>query len=133
MNKKTLVILVLSVLIIAGVVFYFLQTSSSNETKFFPGSEVKPGDIVVTITDSKVEPAELTIKVGQKVTFVNKSLDFAWPASNPHPTHTDYPEFDPREPLDVNEAWSFTFTRVGDWKHHDHLKPSRRGVIKVTE
>ena len=133
MNKKHLLTALLVLLVLGAGGYYLFQNNSASEPKFFPASEVSPNDTVITITDTSVEPAEITIKIDQKVTFVNNSLDFAWPASNPHPTHTDYPEFDPREPLDVNEAWTFTFTKVGEWKYHDHLKPSRRGIIKVTE
>jgi plastocyanin len=132
MNKKYLLTTVIILLVAGATVFYFLQQKPA-PTKFFPASEVSDTDLIVTIDDTSVNPAELAVKKGQRVIFINKSKDFAWPASNPHPTHTDYPEFDPREPLDVNEAWSFTFTNTGEWKHHDHLKPSRRGVIRVTE
>ena len=123
-----------AIIIIAtgAATLYFFQSRPAPGPKFFPASEVNLNDAVITITNTKVEPAEITMRVGEKIVFINKSTDFAWPASNPHPTHTDYPELDPREPLDANEAWAFTFTKVGEWEYHDHLKPSRRGTIKVT-
>lgn len=49
---------------------------------------------VVTYTDSGFSPNNLTIKNGQTVTFKNEGPGDMWVASAPHPTHTDYPEFD---------------------------------------
>jgi plastocyanin len=127
--KKLIAIILLAVGAVA--VIYFLNQSKTSENVFFPASEVKAGDVVVTINDSGFSPAELTIKKGQKVTWVNKSSNFSWPASDPHPTHTNNPTFDPDQPMKIDEAWSFTFKDTGRWNFHDHLRPSMRGLIVV--
>jgi plastocyanin len=87
----------------------------------------------IDYTDSGFVPASVTIKKGTIVTFDNESTKSMWPASAPHPTHTDYPEFDPKKAIAPGETWPFTFTKVGTWKYHDHLNPSRFGTIIVTE
>jgi hypothetical protein len=88
---------------------------------------------VVTLTSEGFSPAELTVKVGETVTFRTENGKTFWPASNPHPSHTIYPEFDPKAPVPANGSWSMTPTRVGDWLYHDHLAPYYTGTIHVTE
>ncbi len=90
----------------------------------------------VTFQPSGMTPKEITIKVGDRVEFRNSDLKPHWPASAPHPAHTAYPEFDPKTQVIPGDVWSFTFTKVGDWKFHDHLnaKDARfQGVVHVTE
>jgi len=53
------------------------------------------------------------------------------PASDLHLTHGIYPEFDPQEPIDPKNSWSFQFLKFGKWKFHDHLNPYYRGIINV--
>lgn len=95
---------------------------------------------VIEITSTGFVPAVLNIKVGETVTFINKNpIDSHWPASNPHPIHTQYPEtggcigskFDACRPLGKDEQYSFTFKEKGSWLYHDHFAPSRNGEIKV--
>ena len=78
-------------------------------------------------------PSTLNIKSGDIVVFKNKSKDTFWPASNPHPLHTDYPEFDPKKPVAAGQMYQFKFLKVGVWKFHDHLNPTARGVVTVTK
>lgn len=79
------------------------------------------------------DPAEITIKKGTTVEFKNVDTQPHWPASDIHPTHTIYPEFDPQKPIDTGQSYLFTFQKVGNWKDHDHLIPSIRGTVVVTE
>ena len=87
----------------------------------------------IVLTDDGYVPKESTITVGDTVVFRNETDHPFWPASNLHPSHRDYPEFDPREPVLADETWSFTFGQVGEWKFHDHLAPYYTGVIVVSE
>lgn len=134
----------LVVLVLAGVAVFFVISAKKNNQAaldpykeptptFFDASQVSGSDIVVKITDQGFDPATVTIKKGQKITWVNLSNRDAWPASDPHPTHTNYPEFDTQLPLKSNLAWSFVFDRVGDWGYHNHLMPGMRGTVHVTE
>lgn len=85
----------------------------------------------VTYTTSGFSPASLTIKAGDTVVFKNNSAADFWPASGPHPTHTNYPEFDAKREIAPGASYSFTFARTGSWKYHNHLNPALTGTITV--
>src|SRR3989344_2095750 len=76
-------------------------------------------------------PSEITIDVNSSVIFINKDNQARWPASNVHPTHDLYPEFDPRKNVNPGESWAFKPTKAGEWKFHDHNFPHMRGVLTV--
>ena len=78
-------------------------------------------------------PSTVNIKKADYVFFKNNSDGNFWPASASHPTHTDYPEFDPKKPVASGETFKFQFTQVGSWNFHDHLNPKVYGVVTVTE
>ena len=88
---------------------------------------------VIEIVPSGFVPSETTIDVNSSVIFINKDKEPRWPASNVHPTHNIYPEFDPKKPIAPGESWAFKFKRVGEWKFHDHLLPHMRGAITVID
>jgi plastocyanin len=58
-----------------------------------PSSEPSGGPTVV-ITPEGVVPKTLTVAPGSQVTFVNNDSQHHNMYSNPHPEHTDCPEFD---------------------------------------
>jgi plastocyanin len=76
-------------------------------------------------------PSQLTIKNGDVVIFKNESDKSFWPASGPHPQHTNYPEFDPKKAIPAGQDWQFKFTKSGSWPFHDHLNSSVFGKITV--
>jgi plastocyanin len=90
-------------------------------------------DHVITLTSDGFTPAELTIARGETVTFRTTTGKRFWPASNLHPSHLEYADFDPRQPIEPDGAWSFTFDKPGVWRMHDHLAPYYTGTITVTE
>lgn len=77
------------------------------------------------------QPKEISIHQGDTVKFTSTRGQPFWPASDLHPTHTIYPQFDPKQPIGPNDSWTFSFDRVGDWRFHDHLAPFYTGVIHV--
>ena len=86
----------------------------------------------VTYTDSGFSPKLARIKLGDTVTFMNNSTKMMWIASAPHPTHTNYPEFDAKKGYGAGEAYSFTFDdKTGSFNFHDHLAPTNFGTIVV--
>ena len=103
--------------------------------------------VVIHMTDDAYEPSEVTILQGETVIFENVSTKERWPASNIHPTHTVYPGtdikdcgsdaeegmFDACRGLRPGESFSFTFTKVGSWRFHDHLEANIVGKIVVEE
>lgn len=131
MNAKIAIAGGVVLLILAGA---FLFMSSKEERKVpVAQTEVPEGATVVTLGKDGFSPAELTIAKGETVTFRTTNGELFWPASNLHPSHTIYPEFDPLTPVQPNTVWSFTFEKPGEWKFHDHLAPYFTGVITVTE
>ncbi len=87
--------------------------------------------LTIILTDQGFSPAQLKIKSGDQVTFKTTRHQPFWPASDLHPTHTLYPEFDPKEPIPADKSWSFKFTKEGIWQFHDHLSPYFKGTIAV--
>lgn len=127
------------IVLIAGAYFFFIQTDEGVPLQ----STSQTGVVAATImfTDEGYEPTEITIKVGQAVRWVNASSKETWPASSVHPTHSIYPgkdegdclgsSFDSCRGLKTGEMWEFTFTHKGEWRFHDHVHPSKTGVVKV--
>lgn len=87
--------------------------------------------VVVLMQSNIFEPKEIHIKKGTEVIFKNNDMQQRWPASNLHPTHGIYPEFDPQEPVSLGGQLVFVFNKKGKWPYHDHLTPSIRGVVIV--
>ena len=85
----------------------------------------------VIYTDEGFAPETVVVLQGETVEFVNQSEKFFWPASNIHPTHEIYPDFDPEQPTSPGERWSFTFGRVGEWRYHNHLNPVQAARVIV--
>src|SRR3989344_7909476 len=82
----------------------------------------------VIIKEDGFEPSELTLDNNSTVIFVNQDKVERWPASNIHPSHDIYPEFDPKKPIPPGSSWAFK-PKIGNWKYHDHLLPHQRGII----
>lgn len=78
-------------------------------------------------------PEEIKIRKNTTVKFTTTRNSAFWPASNLHPTHLIYPQFDPRRPIQAKESWSFKFDKVGTWRYHDHLYPNFTGTIIVVD
>lgn len=86
---------------------------------------------VIEMIPAGFQPQQVEVDENTTIIFVNKDEKARWPASNTHPTHDIYPEFDPKKPIPAGESWSFKDLKAGEWKYHDHLYPHMRGVIKV--
>jgi len=92
-----------------------------------------PESFSVELRDGGFYPSELTIKVGDSITFTTIRDKNFWPASDPHPTHEFLGGFDPARSLAAEEAWTYTFNYSGVWRYHDHLNVSFRGNVTVLE
>jgi plastocyanin len=135
--KKVLVLAVLAFGVLGGGAYVLLSdnTEKSNlspkpQTTLPPSSEetvMDPSEnqvSTVKYNSDGFEPKEITVTKGTKVTFINNSDIPLWVASDPHPEHTDYPEFDTPRALgrlpQQGENFSFTFDKVGTWRYHNH-------------
>ena len=115
-----------------------IATDASEPVKTKASVEVKSSistakTYTVEMAGDGFSPTSLSIKKGDTVTFKNVGSNSHWPASAPHPTHTVYPEFDPKSEVAPGQSWSFIFDKVGTWRYHDHLNSGETGVITVTE
>ncbi len=147
MNK--ILITIIALVIVGGGAYFWFQNNNSPSTTPPPPSvetvtpppsgtsEVPPPssstsqEIVITMNDSAYTPDKVTVKKGDTVKFLNAGAEDRWPASNIHPTHQIFPEFDPKRPVGPGQSWSFTFDKAGIWRCHDHLQPSISCTITV--
>lgn len=132
--NKALVSIVLALVVLGGVMYTFLAdntkqqavpaTSVSNITEQNSSSALKKETVTVTYTDGGFSPQSIEIAKGSTVNFVNKSSIPIWVASDPHPQHTDYPEFDTPMAIgrlpEMGDDFIFTFDKAGIWKYHSH-------------
>jgi len=94
-------------------------------------SRTPPTHHTVLLTDEGFSPSKLEINLGDFVTFQTARGEQFWPASDLHPTHGVYDDFDPKRPITLEDSWEFKFTKPGEWKYHDHLFSIFKGTITV--
>lgn len=106
--------------------------------------ESKNGEpTVIAYTDNGFSQPEIRIRIGTTLKWINQRLDDGteqgrpmWVASDIHPEHTIYPEFDQAyllryEPLPSDSTYQFTFNKPGRWEYHDHYDPGMKGIVIV--
>src|SRR3989338_6399512 len=150
----SIVIIAVIVLIILGVSLLSKKNTSdetpeenlSSSQEEIISETPEPTEHLVEITLEGFVPKDLEIKKGEKVTWINKLATESRPASNFHPTHTNYPgssiikcgtaeekeAFDSCRNLNKGESYSFVFNEIGSWTYHNHLQPSKDGKIIVS-
>lgn len=111
------------------------------------GAAAQNKNLTIEILEEGFMPAALNIVIGDTVTWVNKTNDASWPASDVHPSHARYPGsgiqkcgtnettniFDACKGLANGESWNFTFREQGSWRYHDHFAPGISGTITVSQ
>ncbi len=85
----------------------------------------------VFLTASGFVPDTVMAEVGDTIVFHTNTENDFWPASDAHPSHSAYPDFDPQQLITSNNTWSYTFTEPGRYAYHDHINPLARAVIMV--
>jgi len=98
-------------------------------------SQPPPTPTTITITAAGASPRTLTVPPGTQITFVNNDSVAHEMYSDPHPEHTDCPEFDSvghLAPGATRQTQNLTTIRVCGF--HDHINPfvtSLTGSIKI--
>ncbi|HSW47838.1 MAG TPA: hypothetical protein VLG67_02045 [Candidatus Saccharimonadales bacterium] len=123
-NKKYLILLFLAAFLLSFIFTNYLHKQST---------------VVVNLSDTGFVSESITVPNGTTVTWKISGKNAHWPASDPHPDHTDYPEgggcigsaLDACKPLKPGESYSFKFDREGTWGMHDHLFPGHTMQISV--
>lgn len=131
--KKLLFVVPVVALLAAACGGNSAQSPSTSSNSLQQSSQpAAQGQHTVVYSDSGFSPDSVTIKKGESVTFENQSSGGMDVASNPHPTHTDYPEFDQgKSSQSGNSTYTFTFDKVGTWGYHNHFNPGARGTVIV--
>lgn len=86
----------------------------------------------IQITQNGFEPANLSIKKGTIVTWLNTDQSIHQIAANPHPTSEDLPSLI-SEILNNDQSYQYTFEETGTFGYHDKLKPTINGTIEVKD
>lgn len=103
--------------------------NSVSENSSTSNSDAKVGG-TIEYSDSGFSPAEVKVKVGEKVEFKNNSSKTVQVNSDPHPIHTSFPVLNINI-IAVGETKSIVFDKAGTYKYHNHLNASERGTIVV--
>ena len=85
----------------------------------------------VELRESGFFPDQIQIEKDEEIRFINKTKKPFWPASNPHPDHTTYQDFDSRQPIAPGESWIFKFETEGIFLYHNHLYALDDGAVIV--
>jgi plastocyanin len=81
------------------------------------------GGTQVIMTNRSYNPATVTIKVGDKVTWVNQDAP-------QHDVVADNGEFN-SQLFDKGQSFSFTFTKAGTYPYHCSIHPGMTGTVVV--
>lgn len=105
------------------------EPTSTTETKSADGMSE------IIYDENGFAPREITVAKGTTINFDNRTEIPMWVASDSHPEHADYPEFDVirvdgEYPAPRND-YSFTFDKTGKWTYHNHTVPEHTATITV--
>ncbi len=93
----------------------------------------KGGAVTVSYSAEGFVPKSITVKQGSSVTWTNKGSAGMWVASALHPTHQLLPGFDQLKSVAGGGTYTYTFSKVGTWKYHNHVQAGDTGTVVVTE
>ncbi len=136
--KLTKLIFAMGVIALLGIGCAKAPATNTNTNAPVPdgATAARPASGTMTVLimpDNTFEPTTAYVKVGTAVTFKNNSDKPHWVASNPHPAHTDLPDFDSKAAFGPGESYTYTFDKAGRWLFHDHTNPAFGGAIVVSE
>lgn len=104
-------------------------TSSSSSSS--SSSSIAAQTYILNYTNTGFQPSFVSIRNGDSVKFRNQSDIGMWVASNPHPTHNDYPEFDQHASIAKGGEFTFRFSKSGVWGFHNHMNANHQAVVSV--
>jgi plastocyanin len=76
-------------------------------------------------------PATISVKIGQAVVWTNKDSKPHIVASDPYPTDNILPDLNAKQPMGLNDTYSYIFRAAGTYTYHDDLNPSLKGTVVV--
>jgi plastocyanin len=120
--------------IISAALLVLAAACSKSDSTPSPTPEPTTGN-TITITASGASPRSLVVPLGSQVTFINNDSVAHEMYSDPHPEHTDCPEFDSvgrLTPGTTRQTKNLITTRTCGF--HDHINPfvaSLTGSIRI--
>ena len=83
----------------------------------------------ITIGGGSVSPSQVTVSVGQSVTFVNNDTKAHTINSDPHPTHGNCPSINNVALISAGQSKStLGFAGTGTCTYHDHNDPDNASL-----
>jgi plastocyanin len=140
MNNKTLIIGIIALALVGGALVLGGQLGKKDQNQTNQPAQNQTGDTggapiteeitTVNLTSSGFEPQRIEVKVGTRVSWVNKSGKAGTVNSADHPTHQKY------VPLNLGEfpnesSVQLVFDKAGTYNYHNHLAPNQRGTVVV--
>lgn len=136
MNTK-IILGATAVLAVAAVIVFvgkpgknLYQPPTQPESPIPAGSATAPETKSVALTSSGFGPQSLTVKVGTKVVWTNRSGTAATVNSASHPTHLVYPLLNLGN-FGNGDTLSLVFDKPGTYKYHNHLNAGQTGMVVV--
>lgn len=107
-----------------------VSTSSALPSAATSGATITEQKNLVTINSDGFAPKNITIKLGDTITWTNADTKNHNISSDNHPTHLLYP-FLNLGMIKPGESKSLTPAKGGTFTYHDHLNSSLTGVVTV--
>lgn len=129
MNKALLA--VVGLLVVGGAAFFIIQNNSMDSSEPTTPSTTSPvdnspsGGTEVTIDNMTFAPTNITVKVGDTVTWTNNDQMV-------HTVTSDDGVFDSGQ-MNTGETFSHTFTEAGTFPYNCTLHPNMRAQVTVVE
>lgn len=138
-----MILWVLVILLVVGGGYFFLKNQSSDKTNkesIVESTQTSPAvaeeeksmteENTVIVSPAGFMPKAVTVKVGTRVVWTNKSGEMTNVSSAMHPTHLVYPPLNLGD-FEDGKSVSLVFAKPGTYKYHNHLNPSRFGTVVV--
>jgi plastocyanin len=119
------------ILLVAAAAVMFIDNHDNNaDTSTTTPAKHSEVFAEVRISGKGFEPAELTVKRGTKVVWVNNGSTLRQIASNPYPSGSGSGPLK-SEILNKGQAYTYTANKTGTFGYHDQLHPTINGTLVV--
>jgi plastocyanin len=126
-NRATAIILgALSVIIVAALIAYAALTKPG------PACAQTGANHTVSIINNRPRPADISVRLCDKLTFVNKDNLTREIAFGAHDNHVPYDGVTERF-LNKDQSFTITLNKVGTYHWHDHLHDEIQGDFTVNK
>ena len=134
MNRLLLIVIIL---VVAVGAFLLLGNRSNQPATIQSQAPTNPVQstneseaAIITLDETEFSPNDITVKVGARVVWINKSGENATVNSADHPTHQVYPRLNLGE-FGSGSSVQLVFDETGTYSYHNHLNASQTGTVTV--